>query len=70
VVTELERYCDYVVILNQGRLQVAGDVDEVLNEQRRLAGPTSLEDFVLEYLRDPERRRLTSLEVVHGEAAV
>jgi ABC-2 type transport system ATP-binding protein len=67
VVSELERFCDYLVIINQGRLQVAGDVDELLAEQRSLHGPTALEDFVLAYLREPERRRLASLEVVDAE---
>jgi ABC-2 type transport system ATP-binding protein len=38
VITELERIADYLVVLNQGRLQVAGAVDELLARHRILVG--------------------------------
>jgi ABC-2 type transport system ATP-binding protein len=43
VVAELERFCDYLIILLEGRVRVAGDVDELLAAHRRLtsAAPPS-----------------------------
>ena len=39
VVAELERIADYLVVLNQGRLQLAGEVDVLLGAHRILTGP-------------------------------
>jgi len=39
VVADLERVCDYVILLAQGRVQLRGDVDELLSTHRRLSGP-------------------------------
>lgn len=41
VVAELERVCDYLVVLAEGRVQIVGDVDEVLAKHRVLVGATS-----------------------------
>ncbi len=41
VVAELERICDYLVVLSQGRLQVNGDVDALLASHQVLTGPTA-----------------------------
>jgi len=41
VVSELERVCDYLVVLSRGRVQVAGDVEELLASHRVLTGPAS-----------------------------
>ena len=38
-VHELERVCDYLVVLNHGRLALAGDIDTLLGEHRLLVGP-------------------------------
>jgi ABC-2 type transport system ATP-binding protein len=40
VVAELERVCDYLVVLAAGRVQVAGDVDDLLDTHQVLTGPT------------------------------
>jgi ABC-2 type transport system ATP-binding protein len=40
VVSELERVCDYLVVLAAGRVQVAGDVDDLLDTHQLLTGPT------------------------------
>ena len=40
VVAELERFCDYLVILLDGQVRVAGDVDQLLAAHRRLTRPT------------------------------
>ncbi len=36
---ELERVADYLIVLNEGRLQVAGPVDDLLDAHRILIGP-------------------------------
>ena len=38
-VHELERVCDYLVVLNHGRVALAGDIDSLLAEHRLLVGP-------------------------------
>jgi ABC-2 type transport system ATP-binding protein len=39
LVSDLERVCDYLVILSAARILVAGDVDELLGTHYRLTGP-------------------------------
>jgi ABC-2 type transport system ATP-binding protein len=39
LVADLERVCDYLVILVASRVQLAGPVDELLASHRRLVGP-------------------------------
>jgi ABC-2 type transport system ATP-binding protein len=39
VVAELERVCDHLVILNGGRVQVVGDIDELVALHKLLIGP-------------------------------
>ena len=39
VLAELERIADYLIVLNAGRLQVAGRVDDLLATHRVLTGP-------------------------------
>lgn len=39
LVGDLERVCDYLVILASSRVQVAGDVDDLLSSHRRIIGP-------------------------------
>jgi ABC-2 type transport system ATP-binding protein len=46
VVAELERVADYLIVLNNGRLQVAGEVDELLATHRVLTGPADLASVV------------------------
>ncbi|MFZ0130793.1 MAG: ABC transporter ATP-binding protein [Candidatus Dormiibacterota bacterium] len=50
ILGELERTCDYLVILCQGRVQVAGDIDSLLAGHRILVGPRASADDVA---RDP-----------------
>jgi ABC-2 type transport system ATP-binding protein len=40
VVAELERVCDYLVVLADGKVQVAGDVEELIDSHRILTGRT------------------------------
>jgi ABC-2 type transport system ATP-binding protein len=41
VLTELERVADYLVLLSHGRIQVAGEVDDLLAGHRVLTGPAT-----------------------------
>jgi ABC-2 type transport system ATP-binding protein len=41
VVAELEKVCDYLIVLAGGRVQVSGDVDTLLATHHVLTGPTS-----------------------------
>jgi ABC-2 type transport system ATP-binding protein len=48
VVAELERFCDYLIILLDGRVRVAGEVDELLAAHQRLtsaAAPGAVDDI-------------------------
>ncbi len=57
-VHELERVCDYLVVLNQGRVTLAGDIDMLLAEHRLLVGPR--------VAADPDRSG-TVIEAVHSD---
>jgi ABC-2 type transport system ATP-binding protein len=39
VVSDLENTCDWLIVLNGGRVQVSGDLDELLAGHRVLSGP-------------------------------
>jgi ABC-2 type transport system ATP-binding protein len=39
VIAELERICDYLVVLSDGRVQIAGDIDELRAGHRVVSGP-------------------------------
>lgn len=39
VVAELERVCDHLVLLHEGRVRLAGAIDDLLAEHRLLVGP-------------------------------
>ena len=39
IVTDLERVCDHLVILSEGRTQLVGQIDEILSSHRLLTGP-------------------------------
>ena len=41
VLAELERVADYLILLSQGRVQMAGEVDDLLASHRMLTGPTA-----------------------------
>jgi ABC-2 type transport system ATP-binding protein len=44
VLPELERVADYLVLLSHGQVQLAGEVDELLNYHRVLTGPAAEAD--------------------------
>ena len=39
LVADLERVCDYLILLAGGRVQLCGEIDELLATHRRLSGP-------------------------------
>ena len=39
LVSDLERVCDYLIVLVDSRVQVAGDIDTLLATHHRLTGP-------------------------------
>jgi ABC-2 type transport system ATP-binding protein len=39
LVADLERVCDYLILIAEGRVQLSGEVDELLATHRRLSGP-------------------------------
>jgi ABC-2 type transport system ATP-binding protein len=40
VVAELERICDYLIVLGGGRVRLVGDIDELRAQHRVVTGPT------------------------------
>jgi ABC-2 type transport system ATP-binding protein len=50
VLAELERVADYLVLLSHGRVQVAGEVDDLLASHRVVTGPTAQADQYAELL--------------------
>jgi ABC-2 type transport system ATP-binding protein len=45
VITDLERVCDYLLLINCGRLQAAGEIDQILSQHALVVGPRVPEDF-------------------------
>jgi ABC-2 type transport system ATP-binding protein len=39
LISDLERVCDYLIVLAGAQVQVAGPVDQLLSTHRRLSGP-------------------------------
>lgn len=39
IITELERACDYLILLAGGQVRLAGEIDDVLRTHKRLIGP-------------------------------
>jgi ABC-2 type transport system ATP-binding protein len=54
---DLERVADYLVLLSRGKVQVAGEVDDLLASHRLLTGPAG------------EARTITERGVVHARMA-
>jgi ABC-2 type transport system ATP-binding protein len=57
VLAELERVADYLVLLSHGRVQVAGEVDDLLASHRVLTGPAAEADSYAERLTVVHARR-------------
>ena len=46
VLAELERVADYLILISAGRVQVAGEVDDLLARHRVLTGPAAEADLI------------------------
>src|SRR6266851_1271375 len=57
VLAELERVADYLIVLSRGRVQMAGDVDDLLAGHRVLTGPTAETDQQAQRMRVVQSRR-------------
>jgi len=57
VLSELERVASYLILLSRGRVQLAGEVDDLLACHRVLTGPTAEADTYAERLRVVHARR-------------
>ena len=60
VLAELERVADYLILVSGGRVQVAGDVDELLARHRMLTGPAAEAEEYSERLPVVHARRATA----------
>jgi ABC-2 type transport system ATP-binding protein len=73
LVADMERVCDYLIQLSASRVQLCGDIDELLAEHKVLVGPakdtTALERThqVVQETRTP--RQVTLLARLHGPVA-
>lgn len=71
VLTELERVADYLVLVSRGRIQVAGEVDDLLAHHRLLSGPTSRVDELSKSVNVvSERRGATQTQLLVRTAAI
>ncbi|HKV89065.1 MAG TPA: ABC transporter ATP-binding protein [Candidatus Dormibacteraeota bacterium] len=68
VVADIERVCDYLVIISGGQVQVAGDIDELVGSHHLLVGPRLADGTALpglEVVKANHTERQSSLWV-HG----
>ena len=63
VVSELERMCDYIVILSHARTQLAGSIEDVLAEHRLLVGPRGSSPDGVEVVSEKTTERQSTLLV-------
>ena len=42
LVSDIERVCDYLIVLADSRVQLAGDVDDLVSSHHRLIGPAAI----------------------------
>jgi ABC-2 type transport system ATP-binding protein len=57
VLSELERVCDYLVLLSRGSVQIAGTVDDLVASHRVFTGPVDQADAVAAALAVVHERR-------------
>jgi ABC-2 type transport system ATP-binding protein len=64
LISELERTCDYLLLLNRGRLQLSGDIEELIAAHHRVVGPRREEGLRLpgiEVIRSSHSERQTTI---------
>jgi len=66
LVADLERVCDYLVVLVGSRIQVAGEIESLLAAHHRLTGPSrNATRLPANYLSDDRSKTHRSAEHVH-----
>ena len=66
IISDLERVCDYLIMLSDARVQLAGDIDEIIRTHKRLVGPRTLTAAVArihEVIEERHSERQTTLLV-------
>ena len=66
IIADLERVCDHIVILAQGRTQLFGSIDDIVAKHRLLTGPrtdASAVARVHDVIRESHTERQTTLLV-------
>src|SRR5205807_705086 len=66
VLSELERVCDYLVLLSGGSVQIAGTVDDLVASHRVITGPVDQADAVASAVAVVHERRAGRLAVLGG----
>jgi ABC-2 type transport system ATP-binding protein len=46
IIADLERVCDYLIILSDSRVQLTGDIDQILDKHKLLVGPSCDQEAV------------------------
>ena len=46
LLADLERICDFLIVLNDGSVQLAGEVDDLVADHRQLVGPRDGGDHI------------------------
>lgn len=73
LLADLERSCDYLVVLQQSRVQLTGPVDELLETHRTLVGPRAGSEAVAgvaKVVRASHTERQSTLLVQRGEGPI
>jgi ABC-type multidrug transport system ATPase subunit len=60
---DLERVCDYLIVLNHSQVQVVGGVDELLADHRVLIGPADIEAHGVTVVQERRTNRQATLLV-------
>ena len=71
VIAELERICDYLIVLLAGRVRIAGDIDELRARHRVVSGPLgwpAAADQVISQHTRPAHRGAGALRRARGSA--
>jgi ABC-2 type transport system ATP-binding protein len=70
LVSDLERVCDYLIVLVASRVRVAGDVEELLGTHFRLIGPRAEVDRLSVEVIEASHTDRQSTLIVHSDAPV
>lgn len=69
VVAELERICDYLIVLRAGRMQLAGDIDDLRARHRIVSGPAGWPQHTANTVISSTQTGGRSIALVHCDSA-